>query len=260
MQCFRVAGPTFVTLVAAIFTGGVFIFPTFHLYLPAAVCGVGAAAAILYWFWTGTARIPDQAEKNVGLGLTLPLYASGPSSVGWWGMYITMIGDATAFASLVFGYFFFWTVRDDFPPGPDAGPGLLWPTIAFVALLTAWALTLLARRRNTGGSAAALRACLLAGAVCTLLGTAALLAGPWATGLDPTTHSYPATVWVIAGWTAVHAVVGLVMQLYCVARSLAGRLTPTHDIDIWNVTLYWHFLAVTVAVTYATLALFPRVT
>ena len=45
VQCFRVAGPTFVTLVAAVFTGGVFIFPTFHLYLPAAVCGVGAAAS-----------------------------------------------------------------------------------------------------------------------------------------------------------------------------------------------------------------------
>ena len=43
------------------------------------------------------------------------------------------------------------------------------------------------------------------------------------------------------------------------ARSLAGRLTPSHDIDIWNVALFWHFLAVTAAVTHATVALFPTV-
>ena len=76
-----------------------------------------------YWLWTGTARIPEKEEKDVGLGLTLPLYASGPASVGWWAMFITMLGDVTAFVCLVFGYFFYWTIHDDFPPEPVAGPG-----------------------------------------------------------------------------------------------------------------------------------------
>ena len=46
--------------------------------------------------------------------LRLPLYASGPASVGWWAMFITMVGDGTAFASLVFGYFFYWTIHRRF--------------------------------------------------------------------------------------------------------------------------------------------------
>ena len=35
---------------------------------------------------SGLARriVPEKAEKDVGLGLTLPLYASGPGSVGYW--------------------------------------------------------------------------------------------------------------------------------------------------------------------------------
>ena len=65
-----------------------------------------------------------------------------------------------------------------------------------------------------------------------MAGGAALLAGPWVTGLDPTSHVYPATVWLLVIWTAVHVAVGVIMQLYCVARRLAGRMTARHDIDI----------------------------
>src|SRR3546814_11312181 len=83
----------------------------------AVASGLLGVAAILAWLWVGTAEIPEKAEKAVGLGLTLPLYASGPAGVGWWAMFITLLGDATAFAGLVFGYFFFWTIHDDFPPG-----------------------------------------------------------------------------------------------------------------------------------------------
>ncbi len=46
---------------------------------------------------------------------------SGPHSVSWWAMFITMIGDATAFLSLVFGYYFFFTIHENFPPPGDTG-------------------------------------------------------------------------------------------------------------------------------------------
>ena len=154
IQCLRVPGPSFATLVAAAFTGGVFILPVYHLYWPALACGLGGLAAILYWLWTGTAEIPEKDEKAIGHGHSLPLYLSGPRSVGWWAVFITMLGDATAFASLVFGYFFFWTIHDDFPPDPaTAGPGLLWPSLATAALLIAWATTLGARELNRAGAA-----------------------------------------------------------------------------------------------------------
>ncbi|MGH6914883.1 MAG: cytochrome ubiquinol oxidase subunit I, partial [Geminicoccales bacterium] len=194
-----------------------------------------------------------------GLGLTLPLYASGPRSVGWWAMFITMLGDMTAFLSLVFAYFFFWTIHDDFPPEPSSGPGLFWPLLGLALLLAAWLLTLLARHWNAAGSAAALRWALLAAFVLACLGGTALLAGPWLTGLDPTANVYPAVVWILLIWTVLHVGAGVVMHLYCIAGSLAGRLTPAYDIDIRNVALYWHFLAATALITVAVVALFPMV-
>jgi cytochrome c oxidase subunit I+III len=258
IQCLRVPGPTWLAFWAAIFTGGFFILSTYHWWWPAGASGVVALGIILVWLWTGTAVVPEKEHKDVGLGLSLPLYASGPKSVGWWAMFITMLGDATAFAALVFGYFFFWTVHTDFPP-VDAGPGIFWPTLAAMLLLGAWALTIGARHWNRRDRSGLFYGCLGAAVVLAFAGGAALAAGPATTGLDPTAHVYPATVWILVGWTALHVAAGIIMQFYCAARRFAGRMTARHDIDIVNTTLFWHFVALMVVSTVAVIAFFPLV-
>jgi cytochrome c oxidase subunit I+III len=201
IQCLRVFGPTFLPHLAALFTGGIFIFPTFKLWWPAAISAMLALGAILIWLWTGTAAIPEKKEKNVGLGVTLPLYLSGSSSVGWWAMFITMLGDITAFLSVVFGYFFYWTLREDFPPKSSPGPGFFWPTLAAFLLVAAWALTVLAKHWNKRDRPGAFYIGLLTAAALTLAGSGAFLAGPWLSGLDPAKHVYPAVVWRLVNRT-----------------------------------------------------------
>ena len=260
IQCLRVPGNTFLAMGAAVTTGGAFIAATFYAWTLTIGFAVAALITILVWLWTGTAIIPEKKEKDVGLGLRLPLYVSGPDSVGWWAMFITMIGDMSAFASLIFGYFFYWTIHASaFPPADAAGPGQLWPLTARALALAAWGAMLLARRANAADKPWSLRVWLGLAVVLAVGGGAALLWGPHTTGLDPTSHVYPATVWVLAIWTAVHIGVGVIMTLYCLARSIGSKLTQEHDIDIHNVVLFWHFLAITMAVTVATIALFPLV-
>jgi cytochrome c oxidase subunit I+III len=196
----------------------------------------------------------------VGLGLTLPIYVSGPASVGWWGMLITMLGVVTAFISLVFGYFFYWTARPDFPPVPTTGPGVRWPLTALALIAAGWLATILARRWNRLDARGWFYAATLLGIVFAAAGAVALVAGPWVTDLDPSRHVYGAIVWVLVIWSASHAVLGIIMQLYCAARRLAGRMTAHHDQDIVNATLFWHFVAFTAFVTVAVVAGFPLVT
>jgi cytochrome c oxidase subunit I+III len=260
LQCQRLPGPSFIPLAAALTTGGFFIFGTFHLWWLAIVSLALATCVILYWLWTGTALIPEKDEKDIGLGLKLPLYVSGSSSIGWWAMFITMLADMTAFVCLVFGYFFFWTIHQDFPPDPARGPGVFWPALAAVLLLIAWASTLLARRWNKRDQRAGFYIGLLVAMGSAVAGGCALFAGPFTTDLDPTRHVYDATVWLLVIWTAVHIGAGLIMHLYCVCRRLAGRMTARYDIDISNVALYWHFVAVTVIMTVGVIAGFPLVT
>lgn len=259
IQCLRVPGPTFLTLFAAAFTGAAFIVATYHWWWSAGISSVLALATILIWLWTGTAWIPEREEKDIGLGHSVPLYISGPLAVGWWAMFISMLGDMTAYLSLVFGYFFYWTIHEDFPPEPSPGPGVFWPVTSGLLLLAAWILMLLARRWNRQNHAARFYAAIGLSALLTIAGTAALVAGPWRTGLDPTSHVYPAAVWVLVLWTGVHLTLGLIMQLYCAARRMAGRMTARYDADIANVTLYWHFLALMVGMTVAVIAGFPLV-
>jgi len=257
-QCLQVSGPSFVGFWAALTLGGFFIFGTFHWWWPAMLSAAAAVGVICYWLWTATGRIPAREKKDVGLGLALPLYISGPQSVGWWAVFITMLADFTAFASLVFGYFFYWTIHDNFPPA-NAGPGVTWPLASALALLVAWALTLGARRWNAQDRPALFHASLAASVVLAAAGSAALLFAPWESGLDPKSGVYPATVWVLVAWTVFHVVVGIIMNLYCLARRAAGRMTARHALDIGNVALYWHFLALTVVIAVGVIAGFPLV-
>src|SRR5690606_14706803 len=145
-------------------------------------------------------------------------------------------------------------IHDDFPPAASVGPGAFWPVLALGLVLAAWALTWAARALNARDRRVPFYLAIVSAALCALAGGAALLAGPWLHGMDPTVHAYQATVWLLAGWTALHVAVGVVMQLYCLARRMAGRMNARHDIDIHNVALYWHFLAITMLVTVAVIA------
>jgi cytochrome c oxidase subunit I+III len=260
VQIARVGAPSVKPLLAAVTLGGVFIFPVFHWYSAAGVSGALALAMILWWLWTGTSVIPEKSLKAAGRGVELPLYTSGPRSSGWWAMVITMTADATAFMSLMFGYWFFWTIHADFPPPPApglAGPGVGWPMAALAAIALGWLATLAARELNVRARVALARLALAAAALLTAAGAAASIAVPWTSGLDPELHVYPAIVWVLSIWIAAHAAVGLVMQLYVAARSLAGRTTPTHDADLRNIVVYQHFLAASAAIAFGVLAFFP---
>jgi cytochrome c oxidase subunit I+III len=258
-QCQRLPGSSFVPMVAAFAVGGFFVFGTFHLWWLALASLVVSVGVISYWLWTGTAHLPEKPEKDVGLGLKLPVYVSGSGSIGWWAMFVTMLADLTAFVCLVFGYFFFWTARADFPPRPARGPGVFWPSLAAGLLLGAWTLAIVARRWNRRDSGVGFHGAVAAAIGLGAAGAAALIAGPWMTGLAPRTHVYPAIVWMLVLWTALHVAIGILMLLYCSARRLAGRMTANHDIDIGNVVLFWHFVALTAVITVAVIAGFPLV-
>ncbi|MCF7702343.1 cytochrome c oxidase subunit I [Loktanella sp. M215] len=251
----RVTGPSYITMLAAAFTGGAFIFPTFHIYVPAIICGAFAIVCVLYWLWTSTAIIPDAPMGDVGLDLKLPRYASGSDAPGWWAVWITMLGDATAFASLVFGFFFYWTASDNFPPqGATHANGTM--VAAFAVLLSlSWVATRVARGVHRDGNVTLGRLLMAASIALTLAGGAAVYGA--VSALNPTEHVYPALICGLAVWLGAHLMLGVIGQGYCLARSLAGKMTPLYDADLQNVTLLWHFIALQSLVTAAVIGLLP---
>jgi cytochrome c oxidase subunit I+III len=258
VQCMRIAGPTWITLIAAVCVGGIFIFPTFKMYGLMAVSIVASLIAIVVWLWNGSAEIPEKPVKDVGLGVTVPLYASGSDSAGWWAMAITMLAVFAAFVSLVFGHLFYWTLRDDFAP-ENARAAWQWPVLSLIAIAVAWVSTIAAMRWNAADNVRAFYVAMLVAVIGASAGAAAIATSPRFASLDPTSGVYAAMVWLLAIWSATQIAIGVVMHLYCIARRWAGRMTARHDMDIANVTLYWHFTAATVAITVAMIAGFPFV-
>jgi cytochrome c oxidase subunit I+III len=215
-----------------------------------------AFAAILGWLWT-TAEPADPNRRDAGCGYVLPRYVSGPQSVGWWAMFITVLGDGTAFVSLIFGYFFYWTVSEAWPPPAIGEPGLLLPALALPFLLAAvglirWSIVSL-RFVQTG------RFKLAVGLGCLAWLAAAALQLLWllGAGLDPTAHAYPAMVWTIYGYYLFHVALALVMGVYVLARYFAGHLAPGYDIDLRNTALFWYFTVFQGVLAMATIHLFP---
>ncbi|AUC53887.1 MAG: cytochrome c oxidase subunit I [Sagittula sp.] len=252
----RVPGPSWLMLFAALFLGTSFIVATYHWWTIALISGAAFVAVTLYWLWTGTAQIPEKPEKYAGRGLTLPTYEAGAGSVGWWAVFITMTGDMTAFVGLVFSYFFFWTVLPDFMSTTEAMP-FGWLILGFAGVMGQWGLTVAARGQLASRAPGAAIGALLAAPVAGVLGMAAFAWAAMQAGLDPTRHSFDATIWALLLWLSVHVALGLLMQLYTAARIWAGICTPDFPADLRNLTLYTHFLAVTVIMTFAMLAVFP---
>lgn len=254
----RIPGPGFVTIFAAGFLGAAFIFATYHWWLAAAAVLAAFVATVLYWLWTGTGGIPQTPRRDCGRGLELPLYASGAGSAGWWAMFITMIGDTTAFVGLVFAYAFFWTVHGSFPPPGTTPPDPLPASGGALLIAAAWALMMAARGLNAAGRRGAGAALLLVPVVA-VAGAAALAFAAFRAGLDPTRHAFDATIWVLILWICAHVAAGILMPLYCLARFRAGHMDATHDAELRNSVLFWTFLLVQTGVTWALIALAPLI-
>ncbi|HEX5633684.1 MAG TPA: cbb3-type cytochrome c oxidase subunit I, partial [Gemmatimonadales bacterium] len=75
----RLPMPGWAPVVAALFTAAFFLLLTFKLAWIAAACGLVALAALLHWGWSLDPPA-DLGPVDVGGGLTLPAYMSGPRS------------------------------------------------------------------------------------------------------------------------------------------------------------------------------------
>jgi cytochrome c oxidase subunit I+III len=69
---------------------GFFLLLTIQAYAASVISGVLAAYCVIRWCWFLDHPQPLR-EVDVGAGLMLRTYASGPSSTGWWAMVITLM-------------------------------------------------------------------------------------------------------------------------------------------------------------------------
>src|SRR5690606_2532045 len=124
----------------------------------------------------------------------------------------------------IFGYFFYWTVHEDFPPASLADLGWQWPSSGLLLVVAAWTFTQLARRSNRRDRPLLFYGTSNIAALCATLGCMSLVWALMSSGLDPQQHVYPAMVYLLLSWSTLHVALGVIMLGYCVARRWGGRM------------------------------------
>jgi cytochrome c oxidase subunit I+III len=248
----RLPMPGWAPLVGAWFTAAFFLLLTFKLVVPALVCGAIAAAGILHWAWHLDPPA-DHDPVDVGGGLRLPVYATGPLSQAWWAMVVLMLVAASLYGCLLFSYLYLWTVSPAIWPPAEALPALRYPLAAAALLvLSSGAVVVADRALSSRGH------CYPLVLGIPLLGAAIGTSFTAQRDLAPVESAYDAIVYAFLTIDAFFAAAAIVLACFALARQAAGRLDRTRRVTFDNVRLFWHY---TVGQTLAGLAMvhgFPR--
>jgi len=249
--------PGWAHFIAAVFTAAFFLLLTVKLVAPALVCGAIATAAVVAWLWSLDPG-PSHPPVDVGGGLRLPVYMTGPSSQSWWAMIVLVLVSASTFASAAFSYLFLWTVSPEAWAEARSMPPAAYAVIAAAALLASSACVAYAARALHDNARTA--ACVMLALAVTLMiaGFSAELAGHLGVGVSAVRSAYGAAVWLVVSLFGFFAVIVILMASFTIARGIAGKLDRERRATFDNTALFWHY---TVAQTLAGLLLvhgFPR--
>ncbi|MGE7468206.1 cytochrome c oxidase subunit I [Bosea sp. NPDC003192] len=237
----RLSGPGYAHVSAALFTASFFLLLTVKAVTLAAICGVLAVISILVWMWDSDP--PSAGKVDIGGGIVLPTYASGPASHSWWAVVILLLVAAALYLSYLFGFLYLWTIapegwprRSDLPS--PASAWLSFAAFGFSSVLLAGAHHLLGRgARHTG----LLTLVLLAGITALAGGLALDLIGHWRSGLRPQASGYAAMVYANAALQAQIIAAVVIIALFAVARLLVGRLDGSRRVVFDVLMLLWAY-------------------
>nr|WP_314444275.1 cbb3-type cytochrome c oxidase subunit I [uncultured Sphingomonas sp.] len=248
-------GPSVWPLLGAVFTAGFFLLLTVQAYVLSILCLPLATFSILRWLWD-TDRPPPAKQVDVGAGIMLPTYVTGPSAHGWWAIICVLVVAGMIFLMAVFGYLFLYGVHPSFWTVPTQRWWALPVTAAYAvaALLVLYGWRLLGREGSTGWSptAAVLFACLF---------SAAGLATDWLSWreqtIDPELTSQGAMSYAMLGLQAQLVAVALLMGIYLAARTARGLVTRPRNTTFNVVCLFLLYTCAQGAATALLIRLFP---
>ena len=163
------------------------------------------------------------------------------------GMVVFLASWAMMFSTLFFAYAFLRSRSVTWPPPGSPPLPVLLPAVNTAVMLAssftfAQGVRALARGRRRALTPWALATIVLG---CVFL---ALQVVVWrsvaAAGLLHTTGTYGAIFYALTVFHALHVVAGLLILLWVVARSLAGKYTEHNVVNVRVCAMFWHFVDV----------------
>lgn len=248
-------GPSSWPLFAALFTAGFFLLLTVQAYWPSVVSGIAAILCVLRWLWETDRPVPDR-EVDIGAGIMVPTYVTGPRTHGWWAMMLLLTVIGMIFLMACFSYLYLYGIHPHFwvaPPDAAWLVPILLGNGAGVGL--AWLGRRLLRREKTR---------LWTPGVLLMTGGGALVAAfaadiwSWRLhGLSPSASGQGATVYAFLSLQGILASIVFIMTCYMAARNSRGLINRPADSSYDLVFLFAVYTAAQGVVSALLTRLFP---
>jgi heme/copper-type cytochrome/quinol oxidase subunit 3 len=176
--------------------------------------------------------------------LAIPVALQRGRPLGWWGMVMLIATEGVLFGAMIASYFYIRFKTPHWPPPGVPEPKVIAPALLTVVLLlsslpagvASWA----ARRRIPFRAGLGLVAT-AALAVVYAVGTTILIVREWH-DTPATKDAYDSLFFTIQGAHVAHVAVGVLINLFLLAKIARGRLTQYRINGIWAMSMYWHFV------------------
>jgi cytochrome c oxidase subunit 3 len=178
---------------------------------------------------------------------------------GWWGMALFVATEATLFGTIVGTYFYLRVKSAHWPPAGIPEPRLVLPLV-LTAVLVATSVPMQAAyaAARAGRAGAARLALLVALAVqAAYLGVQLDLYVRDLASYPPSRDAYASITHLMVGADHAHVAVGLLLDLFLLAKLLDGRLTAYRLVGLQAAAFYWHVVNLLTVVVVA-VELSPR--
>jgi cytochrome c oxidase subunit I+III len=225
----------------------------------AALCGVGAIAMILVWMWAADRR--PTAPVDIGGGIRLPTYASGPLSHSWWATVVVLLVAGSLFLAYVFSYLYLWTVSPHVWPTAASLVPAQWPLSSAALLVASAGAALVSARTLPAQQTSRLPFTMaITFGISTLVAALALETWThWRAGLNPPADAHSAMVAMSLFLQAQLVVPLIIWGFFVLARLFTGHLDTRRRAAVENLKLFWLYTAAQGLVGLLLVHGFPRV-
>ncbi|WP_257625070.1 cytochrome c oxidase subunit I [Variovorax boronicumulans] len=247
-------------LVAGLLLSALCVMLLTKAYVPALAVSVIAAIVLLRWSWVNGAHpsvvgAGDDALHARPAGLRLhPFTFDGP---GLWGMGLTMMADGALYGSLVFGWFFLWTVAPQWQP-PAVSPLGSWVLPATVVALAMgrWLFGRVQRQLRAGLDRQ-LATLLWAAALCGLAASGLLVRLLATAPLEPTASAHDAMIAFALCFLLFHTGLATVLAALQAVRVQRGHVGAHAPYEPGVVAVFWSFTLGAAGVGWVAFAFVP---
>ncbi len=232
-------GNSWLPFVASLFLAMLCLSLLNKTYMLAIIATLAALIVLFRWSWVNGAHPGAAPDAKTQPGEP-PLHSRTFDGPGLWGMGVTLLANGALYLSLLFGWFYLWTVSPDWQVPDRSLNGWLMLASALLLSVGTFGLHQVIRRLRAGNIRRLLpNLALLAGLA--FMQSATLLWLLLTAGLEPKATAHDAIIFVMLAYSLIHCTLAAVLtalQAWRVSYGYVGEQAPYEPIVVEQLWLY----------------------